>query len=90
MAAEDAPVLYDGRQVKLTGMERGILWTIMKAYPRVISHETILLRTHDADSDVYHDTIRVLVCRLRRKLREAGLPDPVETVWGTGYVWRPV
>jgi two-component system cell cycle response regulator CtrA len=33
-------------------------------------------------------TIDVIICRLRKKLAEAGAPNLVQTVWGCGYILR--
>ena len=33
-------------------------------------------------------TIDVIVCRLRKKLAMAGIPDLINTVWGCGYIPR--
>jgi two-component system cell cycle response regulator CtrA len=33
-------------------------------------------------------TIDVIICRLRKKLAVAGVPNLIDTVWGCGYILR--
>jgi len=33
-------------------------------------------------------TIDVIICRLRKKLGVAGVPNLIDTVWGCGYILR--
>ena len=33
-------------------------------------------------------TIDVIICRLRKKLASAGVPNLIDTVWGCGYILR--
>ena len=32
--------------------------------------------------------VDVFICKLRRRLRDAGAGQPIETIWGRGYVMR--
>ena len=41
------------------------------------------------DGAIVHDnTLDAYLARIRRKLRDAGAPDAIETVRGVGYVMR--
>ena len=77
-----------GRELTLTVRERTIWRGLAAASPCVVSHDYLL----DAACGLRPEadwpeppTIKVTVCKLRRKLRAAGAASRIETVWGVGY-----
>lgn len=86
MVGDGHPLCYKGKPIKLTHGERMIIWSLLKAYPRHVSKSTLLDR---CGSDGLNNLIQVLVCRIRRNLKVMGIPDPIETVHGFGYRWKP-
>lgn len=79
-------VLYQGQGVRLSPQRTELLYALARNYPRPVSSEVLLNRIAHSDAD--GSLVAVQMSHLRRLLRRAGLPVPVETVWGgTGYVW---
>jgi DNA-binding response OmpR family regulator len=71
-----------GRPLSLTRKELGILEELLVADGAVVSAEELLDRVWDENADPFTRTVTVTIGRLRRKL---GLPEPIETVVGSGY-----
>lgn len=65
----------------LTGTERMICYTLMKAYPAAVRTSVILDRI---DSEGEGKILNVYVFRIRKKLREAGAPNPIQAMLGRG------
>lgn len=85
MNGDGWPLCYHGKPVKLTRGECGICWSLMKAYPDMVTTPTLLDRI---DSEGGGNIVTVMVCRVRHKLHDIGARDPIETVWGRGYRWK--
>lgn len=81
-------VEVDGRAVALSPTEFKLLAALMRNRERVVTQEQLL-------EDVWGNgagdpkQVRLYVSYLRRKLREAGGVEPIETVRGFGYLFRP-
>jgi DNA-binding response OmpR family regulator len=102
-AAEEAPDLFMddfvridhrghevevlGRQVKLTPTEFRMLAAFTQHVGQALTH-TQLLTMVWGESHRDSGEVKLYVSYLRRKLREAGV-EPVETVRGIGYRYRP-
>ena len=71
-----------GRELGLTPKEFGVLETLMRAAPAVVSAEELLERVWDENADPFTNAIRVTMVTLRRKL---GDPPLIETHKGVGY-----
>lgn len=85
MAAEGRPLLYKGKRVPLTPSEERVCWSLLKAYPDHVKLDTLAIR---CGSQGYSDTIKVYVCRIRRKLRALGCANAIDNIWGRGYRWH--
>lgn len=85
MTSAGQPLTYRGEPITLTAGEKHIVWSLLKAAPHALKIGILLERL---DSDGYEDTVRVLVCRIRRKIRDTAGYDPIETIRGKGYRWR--
>jgi DNA-binding response OmpR family regulator len=72
----------DGRELKLTRKEFGVLEVLMAAGDRVVSSEELLEKVWDENADPFTNAVRITVMTLRRKLGE---PQVIETVVGVGY-----
>ncbi len=78
--------LFNGRDLELTTTEFRLVPVLMEHAGQILSkpflYQAVLHRgcgRHDRSLDLH-------VSHLRRKLRDAGMPDsPVRTVWGQGY-----
>lgn len=79
---------WRGERVKLTGFETELCWTLMKACPDPVRVDTIIERLHSEGST---GSIRVIVHRVRRKLRDMGASNPICSLPGhcgfKAYSW---
>jgi DNA-binding response OmpR family regulator len=78
------------RTVPLTSTETKLLYVLMRSAGRVVATDFLLRRLWPSD-EVFEDTLRVHVHRLRGKIEpEPGRPRYVLTERGTGYRFPPV
>jgi DNA-binding response OmpR family regulator len=77
-----------GTEVQLTPTEFRLLVTLMRNRDQVVTQEQLL---EDVWGNAGGDPrqVRLYVSYLRRKLQEAGADEPIETVRGFGYRFRP-
>jgi len=78
----------DGHEVHLTAREFEVLAYLMRHPDQVLSREQILNAVWGFDFDPGTKVLEVYVGYLRRKLGDAGGPDPIETVRNVGYRLR--
>jgi DNA-binding response OmpR family regulator len=71
-----------GHPLQLSRKELSVLEELLVADGAVVSAETLLDRVWDENADPFTRTVTVTIGRLRNKL---GVPDPIETVVGSGY-----
>lgn len=74
-----------GKSVLLTRNECILIDRLLRHHPRVVSRETLLEALWDDQSFVDENTLNVNVTRVRKKLRELGADNCIETVRGAGY-----
>lgn len=76
---------WHGEPIDLTRGEFLLLGSLAQAGGKVVSKDVLAERVgYDGDGDP-HDVVQVLVCRIRRKLRAAGVPPTIiRTVRGRG------
>lgn len=85
--AESRSVRIRGRSLTLTRSEFDLLHTLTHGRGRVFTRAELAERLH-LDFETSERALDSHAKNLRRKLREAGAPDPIETVIGIGYVVR--
>jgi len=73
------------REVALTLTEFRLLAVLMQHPGRAWTRDELMDRAYEGRHYVSGRTIDSHVRRIRRKLREAGLDDPIETVHGLGF-----
>lgn len=74
-----------GKRVGLTPTESILLHVLLRNAPRVVQNRTLLSRVWSGD-DVFEDTLRVHMHRLRRKVEaDAHHPHYIRTERGVGY-----
>lgn len=78
-------VWANGVQVRLTKTEYAIARLLMRNPGQVIAKSVILDRITEDTSDCTESSLKQHVSNLRRKLREAGGKDYIESVWGIGF-----
>ncbi len=71
--------------VRLTRTEYAILKILMQNPTQVIAKSVLLDRISVDTPDCMENSLKVHVSNLRKKLREAGQKDYIESVWGIGF-----
>lgn len=74
-----------GNSVKLTKTEYAILKRLMQNPSQVLTKSQILDLISEDTPDCTENSLKVHISNLRRKLRQAGKKDYVESVWGIGF-----
>tara|TARA_Y100000356_G_scaffold10970_1_gene7862 strand:+ start:158 stop:703 length:546 start_codon:yes stop_codon:yes gene_type:complete len=75
-------------RIPLSPSRRAILGALFRSRGRPVPTSALAAV---APSNNHHEpatdaTVKVLICTMRRSLKEAGFPDAIQTVWGVGYV----
>jgi two-component system cell cycle response regulator CtrA len=79
----------DGKPVRLTSKEYGILELLSLRKGATVTKEMFLTHLYDGVHEPQIKIIDVFVCMLRKKLAQAtGGNHYIETIWGRGYVLR--
>ena len=78
-------VIRDGRSIALQPREFRILEELMRHPGEYITRTMLLERVWNYHFDPQTKIIETHISRLRSKLNEGGLPDPIETERGVGY-----
>jgi len=81
-------VRVDGQLIALTRREYAILQLLMLRRNAVQTKGTILDHLYNGIDEPDIKIVDVFVCKVRKKLAQAGATDLVETVWGRGYMIR--
>ena len=81
-------VMVDGRNVHLTGKEYAVLELLTLRKGIVLTKEAFLNHLYGGMDEPEVKIIDVFICKLRKKLADAGAADLIGTVWGRGYVLR--
>lgn len=78
-------VCVSGAAVKLTKTEYAILKLLIQNPSQVITKSLMLDRISEDTPDCVESSLKVHISNLRKKLREAGKKDYIESVWGIGF-----
>jgi two-component system cell cycle response regulator CtrA len=81
-------VKVSGASVHLTGKEYSILELLVLRKGMVLTKEVFLNHLYGGMDEPEMKIIDVFICKLRKKLAEAGAPNVIGTVWGRGYMVR--
>jgi two-component system cell cycle response regulator CtrA len=81
-------VQVSGTGVHLTGKEYAILELLVLRKGMVLTKEVFLNHLYGGMDEPEMKIIDVFICKLRKKLAEAGAPSVIGTVWGRGYMVR--
>lgn len=77
-----------GAPVHLTKTEYAILKLFLQNPGQAIAKSVILDRISADTPDCTESSLKTHVSNLRKKLRDAGAGDPIESVWGIGFKMR--
>jgi DNA-binding response OmpR family regulator len=75
----------DGNPIDLTAREFALLRYFMMHPGEVLGAERLLDHVWDENIDPFTNTVRVTISKLRKKLSDAGHPEIIETIVGSGY-----
>lgn len=78
-------VTYGDESAELTQKEAALLTMLMEKEGRVVSRERLLDLMWEDQHFIDDNTLNVYITRVRRKLRELGAGDLIETIRGAGY-----
>ena len=78
-------VTAKGREVRLTRTEYPVLKLLMQNPRQVVTKGQLLDHISEDTPDCVESSLKVHVSNLRRKLREAGAGECIESVWGIGF-----
>jgi two-component system cell cycle response regulator CtrA len=81
-------VMVDGSVVHLTGKEYAILELLVLRKGMVLTKEAFLNHLYGGMDEPEMKIIDVFICKLRKKLAQAGADSLIGTVWGRGYMIR--
>lgn len=81
-------VTVAGQPVHLTGKEYAILELLTLRKGMVLTKEAFLNHLYGGMDEPEVKIIDVFICKLRKKLAQAGADNLIGTVWGRGYVLR--
>ena len=81
-------VAVDGAEVRLTRTEYAILRLLMASPSQVITKSRLLDEIAQDTPDCTESSLKTHVSNLRKKLRDAGAGDCIESVWGIGFKMR--
>jgi two-component system cell cycle response regulator CtrA len=81
-------VTVDGQKMHLTGKEYSILELLILRKGMLLTKEAFLNHLYGGMDEPEMKVIDVFVCKLRKKLAEAGADNLIGTVWGRGYMIR--
>lgn len=82
-------VLVGGAEVRLTRTEYAILKLLIQNPGQAIAKGVILDRIGEDTPDCTDSSLKQHISNLRRKLKEAGNHDYIESVWGIGFRLSP-
>ena len=78
-------VLVNGKEIRLTRKEKGILEYLLLHQGRPISQEELMEHVWDGSVDAFSNSIRVHISALRKKLKAELNHDPITNKVGEGY-----
>lgn len=82
---ERLELAFNEEVVPVSKNEAEIISLLLERHPRVAGREMLLEKIWDDQSFVDENTLNVNVTRVRRKFRDIGIYDAIETVRGVGY-----
>lgn len=79
----------EGQQVTLSKTEQKLLRILIEHQGQTLTREQLVDRIwSDGAQYVEENALSVTVGRLRKKLEQTGKKNPIQTVYGLGYVWE--
>lgn len=77
---------YNNNNIELTKNEFKIIYVLMKNHGAIISREKLMKELWDDENFIDDNTLTVNINRLRKKLKDIGLTNFIETKKNQGYI----
>lgn len=77
-----------GEKLSLTRREFAILELLFLKQDVILNKTAFMNHLYCGTAEPEIKSIDVAICRVRKKLTVAGVPDLIDTVWGCGYILR--
>src|SRR5208283_1725999 len=81
-------VRVNGQKLSVSRREFGVLELLFLKQGIILNKNAFLNHLYTGMEEPEMKTIDVIICRLRKKLAVAGVPNLIDTVWGCGYILR--
>lgn len=81
-------VRVDGNVVHLTGKEYAIVEVLALRKGTTLTKDVLMNHLYGGMDEPEIKIIDVFVCKLRKKLLQAGAPGTIDTAWGRGYIMK--
>lgn len=78
--------LHNHVEIELTPTEYNILEYLSRHKGQVLSHDQLIFMIYDSHSEATRNTIEAHISTLRKKLRQQGIKDIIQTRRGFGYL----
>lgn len=79
-------IKYKGELIKMPNQHSKLLCFLARRLGHIVSNDSIYLELYDFDADACMDnTVKAMVCQIRRMLRERGIPLEIKTHHRRGY-----
>ena len=88
LSLDTGDVRCGDRPIRLTEKEFALLELLVRRRDQPVAKQTMFNHLYGGSDEPFMKIIDVFVCKLRKKLERAGLPEAITTVWGYGYVLR--
>lgn len=82
---ERLQITYNDIVEDITKNEAAILELLLTRYPKVAGRDDLLEKIWDVNAFVDENTLNVNITRVRKRLKNIGMEDVIETVRGVGY-----
>jgi len=86
--AREVKVAGTDATVPLTGKELELLELLILRNGAVVGKQAMFARLYNGVNEPDPKILEVFVCKIRRKLAQAGASTTIGTVWGRGYMLR--
>ena len=81
-------VSFEGRAIHVTGKEAAILELLVTRKGQVLTKDMFLNHLYGGMDEPEAKIIDVFICKLRKKLQNAGASNMIGTCWGRGYIFN--
>ncbi len=78
-------ILYEEKKLPLTWSQQRVLRTLTESKGGIVSRKLLMQALWETDTYISEGSLTTCVSRLRSRLKQQGIPDPIRTKKGIGY-----